>query len=235
MKKLLYSLPITLLSLLCTYPNYVYAGGTNIILKALNTGITGEAGVEIRVTVFDPYVNTYNWEELSLYTLDPTNYNPIGIDPSRELKIDFVNAKKGQYCKMNTSKTDEYGQVNATCYSNDPGKFSVGVKFETDEPLYNGGPNANTSYAYTTVDAMFFGKKLKEPKKEFTPPNIQPDDIIPESTKEATPTITPTAYLNELETRVKELQDQVEKQQNEISTLKKIINRIQEIFKGLFE
>jgi len=101
-KQLIISAALLLLS-----SSIAFAGGTNVMIRALNTGTALNDGVKVRVTAFNPTTNSYGWDDLTKYAVDPSGYEKIGIMP-RSLDVKFIDPIENQHCKTDgSSKSDE--------------------------------------------------------------------------------------------------------------------------------
>jgi hypothetical protein len=220
----------------------VHAGGSNVMLFSANGGVAGGKGVNVIVTVFDPYKNKLDWPELSKYSHDAAGYEPIGVK-DLELELEFVNPQDTQYCKtVDGNKTNEYGQIRVTCYSSNEGEFTVKTKFTSDKPLYEGGPDAKGS-EFTL--AIQFYPKSNSPDK--LPIVISKETSQTAKTVDPSPSSVPSdsATTNKLievekenqnqKAQIEELMKSVKEQKQEVSRLTMIIQKIQAFFGNIFK
>ena len=239
MNKKLLIIPAALLLL---SSSIAFAGGSNVMIRALNTGTALNDGVKVRVTAFNPNTNSYGWDDLTKYAVDPSGYEKIGIMP-RSLDVKFIDPIENQHCKADgSSTTDEYGAAVFYCFSAVPGTFQVGVVFDSNEPLYDGGPAANQPYF--TTNAIFNRAPVNEEAKKVKKENKKSEDeekkvekeVEKEEQKEvkAEEENEPDEEVQALQNQVEELQTKIDEQDQKINYLTEIINKLKQFFSGLF-
>lgn len=228
MKKIFATLFLFTATALVIAPN-VLAGGSNVMLDPLNTGVANEKGVEVMVTVFDPYKNKLDWNGLRKYAASPTEYEPIGVmDLQVELK--FQDPAEGRNCVASDGgKTNQYGQTKATCYSDTDGTYLIETNFTSDKPLYDGGRSAKGFIALAKI-TFEPGQVMEQTSGEEVSPVIIDQDES--ETKEQLEQI--QAENEAQKQQIEELMESVKEQQEEVSALKAIIMKLQAFFDSLF-
>ncbi|MDA1079156.1 MAG: DUF349 domain-containing protein [bacterium] len=234
MKKLLSTSPFLFISGLFILASSAFAGGSNVMLDALNTGVINEKGVEVMVTVFEPARNTLDWNGLRMYALDPTGYESIGVMDLR-VELQFQEPAEGRYCiATDGGKTNVYGQTKATCFSNSPGDFIVKTNFTSDKPLYDGGRSAK---GFVTMVKISFKQKptLTRPATPPASEKLKQEEVeeeVESVTKEQLEQI--RAENEEQKQQIEALLSSVKEQQEEVSALKQVIMKIQAFFERWF-
>jgi hypothetical protein len=154
--------------------------------------------------------------EIYTGTADRTVFN-VGY----EFRLTFLNPNSGQKCIMTKPTSDTKGLAYGTCYSETPGVFEIypevhNYSKETGE-WWNLSGSVRTAVRFESSNPM----QTSQPK-----PTFQPKNTSPETT--STPDNSP-----QLEEKVEELEKRVEKQEEDISILQQIVNKLISIFSSL--
>lgn len=184
----------------------VQAGGFHVELQAENVGKPNGDGVGVEI-----YTGAKDRE---------TAFN-VGY----EFQLEFSNPKFGQKCVMDQPVSDGKGMAHGVCFSDVPGVFEVYPKARKDgDDWLNLAQSVRLAVRFEGTEVV--GEQ--EPAEIEAPaPNGLPNPIPVISQDVA-------EKIADLETKTKELEGQLESQQQEITLFRQIIERIATFFSQLF-
>lgn len=194
----------------------VFAGGCCYKSFSSTNGIAGKQEATIQVSFIDP---TDLYVDAGKTVLRPLE--------NEKIDIHVISPQAGQSCRVVSESTDANGAITATCFSERAGVLSIYFSAPNLDVQANQWMSAVAKQVYFDADSAV----------SSTP--AYPSIIYPTNTPGPTREIQPTNDGEERETQqlknqIQNLEQKVAKQQEEVHSLRVVLNKILDYFNNLF-
>lgn len=189
----------------------IFAGGCCFKSFSSTSGTAGSKDAKIQATFIQPKM-------------------PFeGVLANEKISIHIMAPKAGQSCKTTTDTTDSQGTIEASCSSTVGGEMSI----------YFSAPNldteSNQNIGYVPQKIYFDGDSVTQTTVETNTTTTVETSTNTEQITEVTPVVVQDdTETIELKNKVTALEKKVATQQEEVNSLRSILDRILNYFQGLF-